>query len=249
MIRCPNLLLLSFFSLLQHGSNGCRFFPALVTCVHSPLSGGGKSLDEMASGGDVVSYDLSYLLTQDAFRTAYDDSMSTAREIAKKTAAVGSTLFDESSFFEPKEPERKLSNVLFEAMAASSSSSHHHTQTNDLDAHMKAITDDFFGGHEESKDTLSSLQHRAVIGSAALSSAFLGTTLASKQRTTAAGALSTNSVVALDASDWRNAIVHAVNSLQNEQQQHQPNETAMLAADDFTESVLAVLDITSYNML
>jgi hypothetical protein len=218
------------------------------------LSGDGKSLDEIACGGDVVSYDLSYLLTQDAFHSAYDDSMSTAREIAKplvaRTAAVGSTLFDGSSFFEPKEPERKLSNLLFEAMASSSSS--HYTQSNDLDAHMKAITDDLFGGHEESKDTLSLSQHccrSAVIGSAALSSAFLGTTLASKQRTIAAGALSTNSVVALDASDWRNAIVHAVNSLQNEQQQHQPNETAMLAADDFAESVLAVLDITSYNML
>ena len=232
-----------------------------MTCVHSLLSGGGKGLDEVVAGEDVVSYDLSYLLTQEAFRSAYDDSMSTAREIAKpvvaRTAAVGSSLFDGSCFFEPKEPERNLANVLFEAIASSgSSSSSHHAPTSDLDAHMKAITDDLLGGHEESKDTLlsSSLQHRcrsAVLGSAALSSALLGTTLAAKQRTTTAaeGTLSTNSVVALDASDWRNAIVHAVHSVQNEPQQQQPNETAMLAADDFAESVLAVLDITSYNML
>ena len=260
----------------QHG-NGCRWLPAVVTCVHSLLSGGGKGLEEVAAGVDVVSYDLSYLLTQEAFLAAYDDSLSTARVIAKplvaRTAAVaagkdgvvGSSLFLDGSwsspFQEPHDPERNLSNVLFEAMASSSSSHHAYASTNDsgaglaldLDAPMKAIADlvttvsGGSGGHEESKEALSSLQHRcrsAVLGSAALSSTFLGTTLAAKQQRTAAG--SKKSVVALDASDWRNAIVHA---LQSEQQQHQqPNETAMLAADDFAESVLAVLDITSFNM-
>ena len=253
-----------------------------MTSVHSVLSGGGQGLDDAAVGGDVVSYDLSYLLTQDAFRTAYEDSLSTAREIAKpmvtRTAAVSgkggvvaSSLFDgswSSSFREPHDPERSLSNVLYESMASSSRNNHHAYGSTgdagldlDLEAHMKAIADDLSavaarGGNEESKEVLSSLQQQqqrcrsAVLGSAALSSAFLGTTLAAKQRTAeAAAARSSNTVVALDASDWRSAIVHA---LQSEQQQQQLNESTTLlagAADDFAESVLAVLDITSFNML
>ena len=115
-----------------------------MTCVHSLLSGGGKA----AVDGDVVSYDLSYLLTQEAFCTAYDDSLSTAREIAKplvaRTAAiagkdggaVGSSLFDgswSSPFREPHDPERNLSNVLFEAMISSSSGNNHHANASSND--------------------------------------------------------------------------------------------------------------------
>ena len=117
-------------------------------------------------------------------------------------------------------PERNLSNVLF--ITDSSKSNHHayvDVPTNDTGLDMKTIADD--SSHSSHPVGAQGVQGSLVViaattgsmlacspGVAALSSAFLGTTLSrsSGQQQTPLASSSSNSVVALNASDWRNAI-------------------------------------------
>ena len=162
----------------QHG-NGFRWLPAVVTNITVNVNSTANGVD------DGVSYDLSYMVSHDAFLAAHEDSLSAAREVAKVAAGARPVR-------EPADADRHLTQEFCaKALHLEGGATVDGAQ---LAARLAAAADDL---------QQPSLQ-KTVLGSAALSSLLLGTTLTSQ-----AGK---NSVVVLDKADWRDALAYAAQS-------------------------------------
>ena len=276
----PNRIILCHFSFLifplQHG-NGYRWLPAVVTAVHLLAVSDGDG-----DGADVVSYDVSYLMTHDSFIAAYEDALSMKRQIAKAAAGtsmaaskqgrtVGSASLDTPPrpFRESPDAERHLSTLLHDRMlvgtasaaAATAAAGSSHGQGL-LRARLQAIEQEFRssivatargadGRDEEAKPEVSTSSspsatatatapsvtslHSAILGSAALSATFLGSTLLSS-----ASSKLPPAAVRLSAKDWQAAITRAWAHAAGE-------ETKGISGEIFAESTSTVLDISTYN--
>lgn len=226
---------------------------------------------------DVVSYDLSYLMTHDSFIAAYEDALSMKKSIAK--AAAGTSMAADSKqgrtggslslgtpprpFRESSDAERHLSTMLHNRMlvgiasgatAGTAGSSHGlllQAIGQEFRSTLAATARGANGSDGEAKPEVSASSsssaratatatamtslYSAIIGSAALSATFLGSTLLSS----APGKLPPTPV-RLTAEDWQASITRAWTHAAGE-------ETKESSGEVFMESVATVLDFSTYN--
>ena len=164
----------------QHG-HGFRWLPAVVKNITTAISIGGAG----------VAYDVSYIVSHDAFVVAHEDSLSAARDVAKVAAGVRPVR-------EPADAEQQAALDFYAKMLHLEGTAAAPSDGAQLAARLAAAADEL-----QQQPPRTSLQSM-VLGSAALSALLLGTTLTSQ-----AG---TKTVVVLDKEDWGNALGHAHNA-------------------------------------
>ena len=231
----------------------------MVTAIH--LSVDNADGDE---GTDVVSYDLSYLMTHDSFIAAYEDSLSMKKQIAK--AAAGTSIATEArqgaamtpwTIRDTLDAERDLSKSLYDRITvASASASSAGNGSRALGTCLQSAAREFResliaaaarhanGCDDESKQEHASRSSGGGLGvDAALHATILGSAALSATflGSTLSSRKAPSATVVLSAEDWHASITHACAHAAGE------DESKNSSNEAFADGALAVLDISTYN--